>query len=886
MGLLKRTFPTLLAAGGTLFIAGLAAAMGAYYYLVPGLPDAETMRDVQLQVPMKVYTRDGKLITSYGEKWRTPVSYDEIPEVITQAFLAAEDDRFFEHPGFDYQGIARAGFNYLLTGSRAQGGSTITQQLAREYFLTRDRTFVRKGKELILALRIESEFTKEEILALYLNKIFLGQRSYGVAAAAERYFGKNLRDITVAEAAILAGLPKAPSSLNPVTDPVRALERRTYVLRRMQELDYITQDAFDQAMQAPVESRLYSAKSDISAPYVAAEASRFMIKRYGKEQAYTAGYKVVTTVDSTLQRAARDALRGGLLDYDMRHGYRGPLAAADLAVAVPALVDPAAPGDIARAELEALLGDYTTRGALHLGVVLTLNKDNSATLYIDDTGVTTLPWERLQRSPYINENEVGQAPDSVDGLLAPGNIVELQALADNNWQLAQTPIAQGSVVAMDPFDGAISATTGGFDFSASPYDRAMRASRQPGSSMKPFVYSAALANGFTAATMVNDAPLSIYDQTLETTWRPRNFDNKFKGPTRLREGLVSSTNLIAIRTIRRTGITNTIKHLKPFGFPDSALPPNASLALGAGGAAPIDMVGAYSALASGGYYRRPYLIERVEDASGETAYQAEPTYVCTQCEEQWFDGREQQLVEEELDFGIGKPEVELEAPLDSDDDWTDDEVINPVDSEVPAYPDVETMIAEASEWRPDAAETPLFFAGIRQAKRIVEAENAYIVYDMMRDVVRRGTGRRAQELGRRDLAGKTGTTNDGVDVWFNGFNGRMAAVAWMGFDDNRSLGRREQGGRTALPMWIDFMRVALAGQPEEPLDQPEGIVSVKVSRKTGELAGQYDTDTLFEIFAAGTEPQRGGPGAAPVDDGGASEDIYGGFDEADDSDIF
>jgi len=877
MHFFKRLLPILLALAATGLILILAVGIGAYYYLAPSLPSADNMRDIKLQVPMKVYTRDGKLIQQIGQKKRSPVSFDEIPPVVANAFLAAEDDRFFEHPGFDYQGIARAAFKLMVTGSRAQGGSTITQQLAREYFLTRDRTFVRKAKELILALQIEQSFDKEEILSLYLNKIFLGHRSYGVAAAAEVYFGKDLKNVNVAEAAMLAGLPKAPSSLNPVSNPTRALERRSYVLRRMLELDFISQAEYDEAKATPLVSKRHGDNVDMTAPYVAAMASRKLIQMYGQEEAFTGGYKVVTTIDSTLQQAAQKALRKGLLDYDQRHGYRGPLDLLDLNAAAPSLLSDPLTGD---AELQEALKDYQTFGGLRLGVVLALNDDNSADIYVRNKGRITVPWLNLQRSPYIDENNVGPAPETIAELLQPGNVIQLNYKNEDGWHLAQTPIAQGSIVSMDPFDGALAALTGGFDYFASKYNRATQTARQPGSSMKPFIYSAALANGFTAASIVNDAPIYIKDETLETTWRPDNFDNKFNGPTRLREGLIKSVNLVAIRSLISVGFGNAIEHLKPFGFPDSALPRDATLALGSGGASPLDMVGAYSALANSGHYLNPYIVERIEDADGNIVYKAEPGIVCDRCPEQWFDGRETEADDALPDFVVIEDETPAGEALDLDDAWTDEPALPPVDSEVPAYADADEMLASAASWRPDAKETPLFFADIKTAKRIIEPESAYIIYDMMRDVIRRGTGRRALELGRKDLGGKTGTTNNGVDVWFNGFNSKLVAVAWLGFDDNRSLGRREQGGRTALPMWKDFMAVALKDQPEAPLPRPEGIVSVRISSITGELATPYDNDTMFEIFKAGTEPQRRStiPGA-PAGSGNV-EDIF------EDSDIF
>ena len=826
-------------------LAGVIAVAGVYFYLSPDLPSAETLRDVKLQVPLKVYSRDGRLMAQIGEMRRTPKRYDEIPPVVVNAFLAAEDDRFFEHPGFDYQGIIRAAINLVRTGERTQGGSTITQQLARVYFLSRERTFVRKAKELLLALQIEREFTKEEILALYLNKIFLGQRAYGVAAAAEVYFGKDLGALSVAEAATIAGIPKAPSTLNPVSNPERARERRAYVLRRMLELDYIDQEGFDAAIATPVESRLYGPKVALEAPYVTEMVRGEMVARFGPE-AYTDGYRVVTTVDARLQGFADRALRTALLEYDRRHGYRGPAMRKTLEQ-----LDAELPIDAALAQLVASLPRYPD---LHTAVVLELGDDNSAGVYVRDTGRVRLPFDSLNWRPYVSDSSVGPAPASVADVVAPGDVIYLLKTADQGWRLAQLPAVQGAFIALDPSDGAIIAISGGYDFYASKFNRAVQSRRQPGSSFKPFIYSAALENGFTPATVVNDAPV-VFDQPGdEEVWRPENNSRTFYGPTRMREGLVRSLNLVSVRILLGAGISKTVAHVKSFGLPATALPANPTLALGSGGASPRDMAAGYAVFANGGHRVEPYIIDRVVDATGQVVLESLPPLVCAACEA--AAAPESAALAEAAGLPAASTDLRVlpNGPASPDLD------------EVPAYADARAMIAHATSWRPEPLETPAFFSEQPLADRAISAQNAYLMYDMMRDVIRRGTGRRALALGRQDLAGKTGTSNDRRDAWFSGFNSELVATAWVGFDQERSLGAREEGSRTALPMWIYFMEKALAHVPESPLDRPPGIVTARIMPETGQLAPAGASGAIFEIFMAGNvpEPARGGGAPDPL----------------------
>lgn len=808
---------------GSLALGGLFA--GGYYYVAPELPQAQELRDVHLQIPLAVYSRDGRLMALFGEKQRAPAEYEDIPLLLVQAVLAAEDARFFEHPGFDYQGYLRAGLNFLLSGGdRSQGGSTITIQVARTFFLNRDKTFVRKFRELILATRIEREFSKVEILELYLNTTFFGQHAYGVVAAAQIYFGKKLDELTVAEVAIIAGIPQGPSILNPYSNPDAAIRRRAYVLRRMRELDFITESSYRIALETPVESKRYGPQLALASPYVAEMVRAELIRRLGPA-AYDAGLKVTTTIDSRLQRTAQKALRDGLIDYDERHGYRGPLAQVALAQLSPGPDEP--PED----RWKAVLVDYAQISGFVTGLVISVDEiivelepviavepvvaeaaadeevpleqppiQDRAQVYFADRGLVPIELEAVAwAAPFISDDLVAPAPTIVADALDPGDVVRFRVLEDNSLRLAQLPQVQGAIVSLDPLDGAVTALVGGFDFYLSNFNRATQSQRQPGSSFKPFVYSAALENGFTAATIINDAPIVEASSELETEWRPVNYDGRYRGPTRLREALVQSLNLVSVRVIRRAGIGATIRHLRAFGFDDTALPANATLALGAGGIAPLDLVDGYATFANGGYNVDAYLIERIEDADGEVLYAARPSLACQDCAA--------------ADFEAGVAPALIESPID-------------------LYPK------------------------LRIAKRVISAQNAYLITDMMQDVVRRGTGRAAYAaLGREDVAGKTGTTNDRRDAWFAGFNADVVTAAWVGFDQERSLGRYEQGARTALPMWIDFMAEALDGLSYHAMEQPPGIIDVRINPKSG-LVAATNQGSIFEKFRIGHVPER------------------------------
>ena len=822
-----RRYVRLTAALGAFMAAGLlgiaALISGGYFYVAPGLPQAEELRDVRVQIPLSIYSRDGRLISQFGER-RTPVALEDIPPVIVEAVLAAEDDRFFEHPGIDYQGTLRAILLFVLNaGEPEQGGSTITQQIARQYFLTRDRTLVRKFKEWILAIRIEREFTKEEILDIFLNTTFFGQHAHGVAAAAQTFFGKPLEEISLSDAAIIAGIPRGPSIFNPITSPEAAGQRRAYVLRRMLELGFITAEERRQALGAPIDGRRHGPEQQLDAPYVAEMVRAEMIRRFGLA-AYTAGLKVTTTIDSRLQSAADDALRGALIDYDERHGYRGPLAR-----------NPAGGGD-SEAAWSALLADYEPVAGYRTGLVVGLEsvpagddartadsepdaKDSQsadeddplvdsetsppelrATVYFSDLGRVPVDLESVAwAAPYIDENRTGSRPDSVADSLAPGDVVRFREAADGELRLGQVPEAQGALVALDPMDGAVTALSGGFDFFLSNFNRATQSRRQPGSAFKPFVYSAALDRGFTAASIFNDAPIVEPSPELEGFWRPTNYSEGFNGPTRLREALIKSLNLVSVRVMQEAGLPHTVDYVRRFGFDELAAPMNPSMSLGAGGVAPLDLAGGYAALANGGSYVEPYIIEKVEDAGGGTIFAAAPALACGNCDE-------------------------------------------------PDQPDAELLhsITDIYGTRPSA-------------KRIADVQNIYLMNDMLSDVVRRGTGVRAyRELGRTDLRGKTGTTNDRRDAWFAGFNGDIVAAAWVGFDQERSLGNGEQGARTALPMWIEFMRAALEGRPLNSMERPPGIIDVRIDPATGQATGSSEA-SVFEKFRMEHAPQAPAP---------------------------
>ncbi len=777
----------------------------AYVYLRPALPDVDSLRDVQLQVPLRVYTRDGKLLAAIGEQRRIPVRYEQIPKKLIQAFLATEDDRFFRHHGVDWQGILRAAVANLKAGGIRQGASTITMQVARDMFLTPRRDMKRKMSEIYISLLMEAEFTKEEIFSLYVNKIFLGQRAYGVGAAAEVYFGKSLDQLTVAEMATLAGIPAAPSVVNPVANPDAATVRRAHVLGRMLELGYITQAEYDLAKNSPMESRLHGSSIEADAPYVAEMVRNEMQAKYG-DGVYTAGYKVYTTIDSRLQAAATMALRTGLLEYDRHHGFRGAAAKVDLSK-LTTLKD-----------LEGQLDEFPVIGGLKPAIVQKV-EEKSAKIYVKDLGEVTLPWEKLSWARReLPDEKMDRWPTQASEILTPGDVIYTVGRTAESLLFVQVPEAQSALVAVDPKDGAIVALVGGFDYFQSKYNRVTQARRQPGSGFKPFIYAAAFDKGYTPASVVSDAPIVVDEAGMEQAWRPKEDENRFAGPIRLRDALAFSRNLVSVRLMRAIGGEYTRDYVTRFGFDKSQLPDDLTLALGTAELSPLQVAIGYATFANGGFKVSPYYIDRVEDAGGKVLQQASPALACFDC------GRV-------TDPPVSKSDATLDvAPHDG-----------------------KTLIPAKN-----------------LAPQIIRPQVAYLLADMMKDVIRRGTGVRARSLNRDDLSAKTGTTNDAHDAWFNGFNGDIEATVWIGFDQDRSLGEGEQGGRTAVPAWTYFMHEALAGVPRQGVPVPDGIVTARISPETGLLASSDDPNGIMEKFIEGNLPKPEnyeGPNPNPMNDG-------------------
>lgn len=773
--------------------SGLAViCASAFLYLSPSLPSVETLKDVHLQTPLRIYTRDEKLIAEFGEKRREPIRFDAVPKNLVHAFMAAEDDRFYSHPGVDLVGLMRAFFQLVSTGRIQSGGSTITMQVAKNFFLSHERVFSRKFNEILLALQIEQELPKDDIFELYLNKIYLGNRAYGIEAAAQVYYNKSVNELNLSQMAMLAGLPKAPSRYNPINDPDRALSRRDWILGRMKELNYISEAQYDRAIAQPVTASYHGTDIDLHAPYVAEMVRQEMIERFGPE-AYTEGFKVYTTVTSKLQTTANTSVINGMMAYNERHGYAGP---------VSNLIND---GKTTESEWLQVINETSNASVLYPAVVTEV-QDKSVSLLLKEGKRSYINWDNLKwAKKFINVNAFGYPPKKADDILAKGDLIWVRKMPDGQYRLSQGAMAQSALVSMNPEDGAILALVGGFNFYKNMYNRATQATRQAGSTFKPFVYAAAMANGMTAATIINDAPIVYNDDALEGMWRPENDNNQFNGPMRLREGLYRSRNLVSIRVLRDTGINNTINYLEKLGFSKDSMDPNLSLALGNVSISPMELAQGYAVIANGGYKVSPYLIDRVE-VMGDVVYQAEPITVLR-------------------------------------NNKVKDSSSEPKPKELPLVASIEKapMLVNELEDRPKATLLP-------EAERVMEPKLNYIVNDMLNDVIWKGTGRRARELKRHDLGGKTGTTNDSKDVWFVGFNPDILTTVWVGMDDYSTLGRWEFGANAALPIWLEFMKTALKDKPEQHLPRPDGLVTLKINAKTGKLAQQGDTDTLFEIF--------------------------------------
>ncbi len=823
-------------------LLGVFGLSCSYVYLEPSLPSVESMRNVELQVPLRVYTRNGDLIAQIGAERRIPVNYAQIPLVIKQAFLAAEDDRFFQHHGIDYLGLLRAIAVDITTGQRAQGASTITMQAARNMFLTFDKTWRRKLEEAFLTYRMEHEFTKEQIFGLYLNVIFFGERAYGVAAAAQTFFGKPLDELTLAQAATLAGIAQVPSRYNPIVNPQYAKIRRTYVLRRMRELGFITPEAAAAANAEPIDATEHGPAYDVEAPYVAEMVRQEMLRRFGP-RAETAGYEVYTTIDGRLQSAANRAVRLGLIEYDRRYGYRGPAGRADLSRG-------AAPE-----QLEALLDPYPTIGLLTPAVVVSV-ADTSAEIFVKALGSQTLGWEGLSWARKSQGDEPpGPMPKSAADVVARGDVVYVVTDGQHFAQLAQVPEAQAALVALDPHDGGVAALVGGFDYYANKYNRAVQAQRQPGSGFKPFLYSAALEDGFTPASILLDAPIVMDDPGMEQIWRPENSERDFRGPMRLREALEWSRNLASIRLLRQMGIKYASDYVTRFGFDRTGLPQNLTLALGTLQVTPLQMAAAYAIFANGGFRVDPYFIDRIEGPTGEPIWQAEPRIACAQCE--------QPADLTSLGKPPGSPGTAAATPAAA-----------PTATTAPTAPASATPLSGASPADPfhSMSASDLLTAadairggrgGLppdRLAPRVISPQNDYLMTDIMADVIKHGTGQRALALHRTDLAGKTGTTNQSRDAWFNGFTKDLVATVWVGYDQERSLGETEEGARTALPIWIYFMHEALQGVPEEHRAMPDGLVTLRISPTTGRLVSVENPEGILETFMVNHLPAASGTG--------------------------
>ena len=755
-------------------ICGLTLGLsGAFLYLSPNLPSVESLRSIELQIPLRVYSSDGKLIAEFGEMRRSPISFSDTPKNFINALLAAEDDNFANHYGVDPGSLLRAAGQIVKTGRIQTGGSTITMQVAKNYFLSSERSFSRKANEILLALQIERELSKDEILELYINKIYLGNRAYGIEAASQVYYGKSIRDISLAEMAMIAGLPKAPSRFNPIANPERSMERRNWILGRMFKLGRITEEAYQEAVAEPLTARLHVTEPGLNAPYIAEMARAEMVGRFGG-QAYTDGYSVTTTVPADLQIQAQQSTHKGLVAYDQRHGYRKPEQSA-----------------IPESEWSAVLAKTRTITEFLPAIVSKVGTDG-ITVVLANGEEEPVSWQSMRWArPFINSRSMGPMPRKAADIVKVGDLIRVRRQSDNSLSFSQIPKAQAALVSLDPNNGAIRALVGGLSFEQSNYNRAIQAKRQPGSSFKPFVYSAALDAGYTAATIVNDAPLEIFEPGMKTVWRPKNDNNTFLGPLRVREGLYRSRNLVSIRILKDIGMQYARDYISQFGFKPADLPRNLSLALGTATLTPLEITTGWTVFANGGYKIEPYLIERIDNRDGKTIFLANPA----------------------------------RTPADTTFNTSDGALL--ADSE---------------------PEAPI------QAQRIIDERTAYIMTSMLKDVITRGTARRALKLNRSDLAGKTGTTNESKDSWFAGYNPDFVTTVWAGFDQPQSLGRNEYGGTVALPIWIDYMAYALKDKPVHTLKEPSGMLSLRIDPVTGRIAKPGAENAYYEIFKSEDTP--------------------------------
>jgi len=794
-----------------LALGGGIAAWVVYRQIAPTLPDVQQLRTIELQEPLYVYASDGRLIALFGETRRYPIKISDVPERLKQAFLATEDARFYQHGGVDYRGVARAVWQLATTwdGSRVSGGSTITQQVARQFFLSQEYKIKRKLSEMLLAIRMEQELSKDEIFELYLNKSFFGNRAYGIAAAAEFYYGKALDALDLDEMASLAAIPKFPSSGNPISNPVRARERRdVYVLERMRALGFISAAEAEAAKAAPMHAKPHERPVEVYAPYVAEMVRQEMIERYGGD-VLTRGYHVTTTIDPALQTAANQAVIDGLSQYDHRHGWRKPAQRFELADTDP-------PDTIAKH-----LHGIVPQSGLIPAIVIS-SGDGGARAVLSDASVVTLD---AASSRWTN-----RAPSA---LLARGDLIRVRRVIaapkpgsedtpEVRWQLDQLPRAQATLVSMEPGDGRLKALVGGFSFAGSSFNRTPQARRQPGSSFKPFIYAAAFEKGFHPGSIVLDAPV-VFRMGRNQEWRPQNNTGDFVGPMRLREALVQSRNLVSVRLLDAIGVDYARRYISQFGFKEEDIPPNLSIALGTPSLTPLDIARGYAVFANGGFRVEPWFIDEVRDRDGALIFKETPAMVCPECTPGTHTALQQSAhIIDGFDFSpVAPPQLTPDAlpqPLPEDDE-----------------DDQEAIHMEAGSSQP----TP--------APRAIDARIAWQLASMMRDVAQRGTGAQTRSIGRTDIGGKTGTTNDYRDAWFSGFGGNLVTSVWVGRDDNQSLGYREYGSRSALPIWIDYMKVALKDVPPAQYPMPSGMTQIVVDAKDGRL---LDSGGITEYIKA------------------------------------
>lgn len=814
-------------------LLGAGSIYGLYRYIEPQLPDVATLRDVRLQIPMQVYSADGELIAQYGEKRRIPVTLQQIPPLMIQAFIATEDSRFYDHHGVDPMGIFRAASVALFSGRISQGGSTITQQLARNFFLSPERTLTRKIKEAFLAIRIEQLLNKDEILELYLNKIYLGHRAWGVGAATQVYFGKTPDQLTLSEMATIAGLPKAPSTFNPLYSMDRAMARRNLVLSRMLSEGYITRRQYQQASGEAIEASYHEPEIAFSAPWLTEMVRQEMINRYG-EKAYEEGYRVYTTIRRKTQLAAELAVRDNIFAYDMRHGYRGPSNVLWKTGASP----------WESKKIIALLKTLSGYGPLRPAVVTQADASQARALMTDGAAITlnmdAMRWAR----PWRSDTSQGATPRNVTDVVQAGEQIWLRKVNDT-WRLAQLPDVNSALVAIDPHDGAILSLVGGFDFNRSKFNRATQALRQIGSNIKPFLYTAAMDKGLTLASILNDAPISRWDAGAGSDWRPKNSPPHYAGPVRLRQGLGQSKNVVMVRAMRAMGVDYAAEYLQRFGFPARNITRTESLALGSASFTPLQVVRGYAVMVNGGFLIEPWFIASIENEQSGVLFTARPGVACPTCNIPVIYGetvKSEVLENNDLeDITVSREQREPDLPMPE---------LQQANQTLGAQGD--------PKYAPHVINTPLTFLIKSALNSNIFGEPGW-----------QGTGwRAARDLQRRDIGGKTGTTNSSKDAWFSGYGPGIVASVWIGFDDHRrDLGRttlsgviREQisgyegGAKSAQPAWDAFMKIALAGVPEQPLTPPPGIVTVNIDRDSGQLSG--GSNSREEYFISGTQPTR------------------------------